>query len=113
MFVDGCDVTPMVGTVRIGDKATVYWRECGEMLSLFVARADGLSALALLHAELPREANTRRRDPIPTSYHHRRAELGAAAWRADRCARGPGRAAGRRRCRYFLTRGTMMFKCRC
>ena len=64
VFVDGCDVTPMVGTVRIGDKATVYWRECGEMLSLFVARADGLSALALLHAELPREANTRRRDPI-------------------------------------------------
>ena len=64
VFVDGCDVTPMVGTVRIGDKATVYWRECGEMLSLFVARANGLSALALLHAKLPREANTRRRDPI-------------------------------------------------
>ena len=54
VFVDGCDVTPMVGTVRIGDKATVYWRECGEMLSLFVARADGLSALALLYAKLPR-----------------------------------------------------------
>ena len=38
VFVDGRDVTPMFGTVRIGDKATVYWRECGEALSLFVAR---------------------------------------------------------------------------
>ena len=55
VYVDGGrDVTPMVGTVRIGDKATVLWRECGEMLSLFVARDDGLSALALLHAKLPR-----------------------------------------------------------
>ena len=63
VFVDGRDVTPMFGTVQIGDKATVYWRECGEALSLFVARADGLSALAFLHARQPRGANTRR-DPI-------------------------------------------------
>ena len=64
VLVNGRDETPMFGTVRIGDKATVYWRECGEVLSQFVARADGLSALALMHAGLPREANTRRRDPI-------------------------------------------------
>ena len=55
VFVDGRNVTPTFGTVRIGDKATVYWRECGEALSLFVARADGLSALALLYAGLPHD----------------------------------------------------------
>ena len=33
MFVDGRDVAPMIGTARIGDKATVYWRECSESLS--------------------------------------------------------------------------------
>ena len=59
VFVDGRDVTPMFGTVRIGDKATVYWRECGEALSLFVARADGLSALAVLVARLARPVTER------------------------------------------------------
>ena len=54
VLMNGCDVTPMFGTVRIGDKATVYWRECGEVLSQFVARADGLSALAVLVARLAR-----------------------------------------------------------
>ena len=59
VFVDGRDVTPMFGTVRIGDKATVYWRECGEALSLFVARADGLSALAVIVARLARPVTER------------------------------------------------------
>ena len=54
VFMDGRDVTPMFGTLRTGDQATVYWRECGEALSLFVARDDGLSALAFLHAHQPR-----------------------------------------------------------
>ena len=54
VFVDGRDVTPMFGTVRIGDQATVYWRECGEALSLFVARDDGLSALAMIVARSAR-----------------------------------------------------------
>ena len=54
VLVNGRDETPMFGTVRIGDKATVYWRECGEVLSQFVARADGLSALAVLVARLAR-----------------------------------------------------------
>ena len=78
VFVNGRDETPMFGTVRIGDKATVYWRECGEALSLFVARNDGLSALAVLHALLPREANTRRRDRVRDA--NRRAG-GGAGWR--------------------------------
>ena len=40
-------------------KGTIYtavsWWEISEILPLFVARADGLSALALLHAELPKD----------------------------------------------------------
>ena len=53
VYLDGHDVTPMFGTVRSGDLAAVYWRRCGEALSRFVARADGLSALAMLHARHP------------------------------------------------------------
>ena len=52
------DVQPMFGTFRVrgekGWRKVVYWWECGEMLSRFVARADQLSALALLHAKLPK-----------------------------------------------------------
>ena len=59
VLVNGRDETPMFGTVRIGDKATVYWRECGEALSQFVARADGLSALAVLVARLARPVTER------------------------------------------------------
>ena len=59
VFVDGRDVTPMFGTVRIGGQATVYWRQCGEALSLFVARDDGLSALAMLVARLARPIEER------------------------------------------------------
>ena len=59
LLMNGCDVTPMFGTVRIGDKATVYWRECGEVLSQFVARADGLSALSMLVARLARPIEER------------------------------------------------------
>ena len=62
------DAAPMFGTFRVrgeeGWHKVVYWLECGDVLSRFVVRADGLSALALLHAELPRKANTRRLDPI-------------------------------------------------
>ena len=59
VFMDGRDVTPMFGTLRIGDQATVYWRQCGEVLSQFVARADGLSALAVLVARLARPIEER------------------------------------------------------
>ena len=59
VYVDGRDITPMFGTLRIGDKATVYWRECGEVLSHFVARDDGLSALAMLVARLARPIEER------------------------------------------------------
>ena len=59
VIVNGRDETPMFGTLRIGDKATVYWRECGEVLSQFVARADGLSALAVLVARLARPVTER------------------------------------------------------
>ena len=55
----------MFGTLRIGDKATVYWRECGEVLSHFVVRDDGLSALALLHARQPQTVA-----PDVTQYPH-------------------------------------------
>ena len=52
------DVQPMFGTFRVrgekGWRKVVYWWECGEILSRFVARADQLSALALLHAKLPK-----------------------------------------------------------
>ena len=65
VIVNGRDETPMFGTLRIGDKATVYWRECGEVLSQFVARADGLSALAVLHALLPQTV-----EPDVTQYPH-------------------------------------------
>ena len=53
----------------------------------------GWTALAVLHALLPREANTRRRDPILPRITIDAPDLGAGTWRADRCARGPGRAA--------------------
>ena len=52
------DVQPMFGTFRVrgekGWRKVVYWWECGEVLSRFVVRDDGLSALALLHAKLPK-----------------------------------------------------------
>ena len=49
--------------MKIDGETIVSWWECCEVLSQCVARADGLSALAVLHALLPRWANTRR-DPI-------------------------------------------------
>ena len=39
--------------VKIDGETIVSWWECGEVLSQCVARADGLSALAVLHALLP------------------------------------------------------------
>ena len=41
-------------TIKGEIETVVSWWEISEILSLFVARADGLSALALLHAELPK-----------------------------------------------------------
>ena len=52
------DVQPMFGTFRVRDekgwRKVVYWWDCGDVLSRFVARDDHLSALAVLHAKLPR-----------------------------------------------------------
>ena len=62
VLVDG-RITPifdtLLGTLQIGDQAPVYWPQCGEVLSLFVARDDGLSALALLMALAPRPMTER------------------------------------------------------
>ena len=41
-------------TIKGEISTAVSWWEISEILSLFVARADGLSALALLHAKLPK-----------------------------------------------------------
>ena len=53
-------------TIKGEIETVVSWWEISEVLSLFVARADGLSALALLHAKLPRpgRANINRPDRI-------------------------------------------------
>ena len=53
-------------TIKGEIETVVSWWEISEVLSLFVARADGLSALALLHAKLPRpgRANIHRPDRI-------------------------------------------------
>ena len=40
--------------VKIDGETIVSWWECGEVLSQCVARSDGLSALAVLHAKLPK-----------------------------------------------------------
>ena len=42
-------------TIKGEIETVVSWWEISEILSLFVARADGLSALALLHAGLPHD----------------------------------------------------------
>ena len=82
VLVDARDGTPMFGTLRIGDKATVYWRECGEVLSHFVVRDDGLSALALLHARQPQTVA-----PDVTQYPHA-GILPARVWEPSLPARG-------------------------
>ena len=53
-------------TIKGEIETVVSWWEISEILSLFVARADGLSALALLYAGLPRpgRANINRTDRI-------------------------------------------------
>ena len=57
------DVQPMFGTFRVrgeeGWRKVVYWWECGEVLSRFVARDDGLSALSMLVARLARPIEER------------------------------------------------------
>ena len=52
--------------LTINGETVVYLAECCELLSQFRARADGLSALALLYAKLPRpgRANINRPDRI-------------------------------------------------
>ena len=52
--------------LTINGETVVYLAECCELLSQFRARADRLSALALLHAKLPRpgRANINRTDRI-------------------------------------------------
>ena len=57
--------------------------------------ADGyeLSLLALVVEGKATPANTRRRDPILPRITLEPPQPSAAAWRADPCARGPGRAA--------------------
>ena len=52
--------------LTINGETVVYLAECCELLSQFRARADRLSALALLHAKLPRpgRANINRPDRI-------------------------------------------------
>ena len=53
-------------TIKGEIETVVSWWEISEILSLYVARADGLSALALLYAGLPRpgRANINRTDRI-------------------------------------------------
>ena len=91
----------MFGTVRIGDKATVYWRECGEALSLFVARADGLSALAVLVARLARPVTERHLIAVTD-----RAESIALIAVGQNIRRGLGRIYGPIRCCRRCENGT-------